>query len=70
VNDKEIKGTGDSEDGVGKRYPTRERRAPGEWYWAKMAADGKETKPQTYEEAALAGPDAERWRRAKDKEFA
>jgi hypothetical protein len=34
-----------------------------------MAADGKETEPQTYEEP-LAGPDAELWRRAMDEEFA
>jgi hypothetical protein len=65
----EIGGTGESGDGVEKRYPTRERRAPGEWYQANMAADGKETEPQTYEEA-LAGPDAELWRRAMDEEFA
>ena len=33
-----------------------------------MAADGKETEPQTY--VALAEPDAELWRRAMDEEFA
>jgi hypothetical protein len=65
----EIGGTEESGDGVMKRYPTRERKAPGEWYRASMAADGKETGPQTYEEA-LAGPDAELWRRAIDEEFA
>jgi hypothetical protein len=54
---------------VEKRYPTRERRAPKEWYRANMAADGKETEPRTYEEA-LEGPDAELWRRAMDEEFA
>jgi hypothetical protein len=59
----------ESGDGVGKRYPTRERKAPGEWYRANMAADGKETEPQTYEEA-LAGPDAELWRMAMDEKFA
>jgi hypothetical protein len=63
---KEIGGTRESGDEVEKRYPTRERRAPGEWYWANMAADGKETERQTYEEA-LAGPDAELWRRAMDE---
>jgi hypothetical protein len=42
---------------------------PREWYRANMAADGKETEPQTYGEA-LAGPDAELWRRAMDEEFA
>jgi hypothetical protein len=65
----EIGETGESGDGLEKRYPTRERRAPGEWYRANMAADGKETEPQTYEEV-LAGPDAELWRRAMDEEFA
>jgi hypothetical protein len=54
----EIGGAGDSGNRVEKQYPTRERRAPGEWYRANIAADGKETEPQTYEEA-LAGPDAE-----------
>jgi hypothetical protein len=34
-----------------------------------MAANGKETEPQTYE-VALAGPGAELWRRAMDEEFA
>jgi hypothetical protein len=47
----EIGGTGEIGDGVEKKYPTRERRAPGEWYRANMATDGKETEPQTYKEA-------------------
>jgi hypothetical protein len=54
---------------VEKRYPTRERRAPGEWYRANMAVDGKETGPQIYEEA-LAGPNAELWRMALDEQLA
>jgi hypothetical protein len=54
----EVGGTGESGYGVEKRHPTRERKAPGEWYRANMAVDGKETELQTYEEA-LAGPDAE-----------
>jgi mannose/cellobiose epimerase-like protein (N-acyl-D-glucosamine 2-epimerase family) len=53
---------------VEKRYPIRERRAPDEWYRAKMAAEGKETEPQTYEET-LARADAELWKRAMDEEF-
>jgi hypothetical protein len=34
-----------------------------------VTADGKQTEPQTYEEA-LAGPAVELWRRAMDEEFA
>jgi hypothetical protein len=51
----EIGRIGESGDVVEKRYPTEEKRALGEWYRANMAADRKETEPQTYEEA-LAGP--------------
>jgi hypothetical protein len=65
----EIGGTGESGDRVEKRYPTRERQSPGEWYRANMAAEGKGTEPQTYEEA-LAGLDADFWRRAMDQKFA
>jgi phage-related protein len=65
----DIGGTRESGEEVEKRYSTRERRAPGEWYRANMAAEGKETEPQTCKEA-LAEPDAELWRRAMDEEFA
>jgi hypothetical protein len=49
--------TGKSGERVEKRNPTRERKAHKEWYPANMAAEGKETRPQTYKEA-LAGADA------------
>jgi hypothetical protein len=64
----EIAGTKESGEGVEKQYPTRERKPPGDWYWAKMAAEGKKTEPQVCEEA-LAGPGAELWRKAMDEEF-
>jgi hypothetical protein len=93
-------GSGESEEGAERRYPTRERRVPGEWFRANMAADMQKVstgstmeaenglkkgpivdcasavepkreaapEPQTYEKA-LAGADAELWRKAMDEEF-
>ncbi len=56
-----------------KRYPTRVKQAPGEWWKgqkpvANMAKVGGD-EPATYEEA-LASPDAELWGRAMNKEMA
>jgi hypothetical protein len=49
------------------RYPQRQRQGPGQWYVAHLAEAAAE--PATVEQA-LAGPDAELWRRAMDEEMA
>jgi hypothetical protein len=128
--DLEPGGSGEAEKGAERRYPTRERKVPGEWFRANMAADAPKVftgstmeaknglekgqvvdcvgvvdpgrgptrptseaekglekgpvvdrvsafepkreaapEPQSYEEA-LAGADAELWRKAMDEEFA
>jgi hypothetical protein len=54
-----------------RRNPVRERRKPGEWYRANLASskDGAYAPdPMTYEEA-LAGADADLWRKAMDEEM-
>jgi hypothetical protein len=56
-------------DGDRRRYPGRERRVPTEWFRANVAVEEVVVEPQTYEEA-LAGPDAEMWKKAMDEEMA
>ena len=63
---------------AGKRYPARERRAPGEWYRANLAAEpkagehpkgsGEHPEPQTYQEA-VGGEESDLWRKSMDEEM-
>jgi hypothetical protein len=54
-----------------RRNPVRERRKPGEWYRANLASSKDGTyapDPMTYKEA-LAGADADLWRKVMDEEM-
>ncbi|GAQ93155.1 hypothetical protein KFL_013270020 [Klebsormidium nitens] len=61
-----------------QRFPARERRAPGEWYRANLAAEpqagehpkgtGEHAEPQTYQEA-VGGEESELWRKSRDEEM-
>ena len=53
------------EGAPGRRYPTRNRSAPGEWYKANIAETSEE--PKTLREA-LNSPDADKWKQAMDDE--
>jgi hypothetical protein len=52
-------------EGAGRRYPTRHRSAPGEWYKANIAETSEE--PKTLDDA-LNSPDADKWKQAMDDE--
>ncbi|GAQ93615.1 Retrotransposon protein with reverse transcriptase and integrase domains [Klebsormidium nitens] len=70
-----VEGDGAQEE-TARRYPARERRAPGEWYRAYLAEEtgehpkgsGEHPEPQTYQEA-VAGEESELWRKSMVEEM-
>ena len=69
-------GDTEEEETLESRYPTRARRAPGEWYRANVAVatgehpkgSGEHPEPQTYQEA-VGGEESELWRKSMDEEM-
>ena len=65
-----------AQEETARRYPARERRAPGEWYRANLAAEtgehpkgsGEHPEPQMNQEA-VGGEESELWRKSMDEEM-